>query len=575
MLDLLVAADAAADTPERRQLLDGLLEGNEREMRRALESDVDHGELLADDFFYAFLGLAGLHGDWEIWRLLQEYGYSFATEVKPPPSSNALGAERGAHPMSLAGWLAQFAPIERLKELQEEGLLDPWGPALRVGNGHKTERLSAAELGMLTGSAAHFQYWMDVWRAHGAIEQPLCGPLLPVGLRVAVGMNGLSAQNASKAQGSAVCPGHWPEADELMRRTEAMVEAWTQIHYPATDESERWLAMNRRPPSQKDAQATLDLIVRWQCERTPNPFEKAVEHHALEEESFPWLQALLAHGVPLSRPTHADPMALAHGLALKQDLAQYPPLLACWKIFVERARKECPAALKAFLADPVLPSEKPPGQAQPAVFWAVKRDQTDGVNLFLEWGTPTNIVDAQGKFLGRALLEAMLQDTMGSERRFQAFQSWLEHASAEEKTELWSGPPCQIEPTPGKTENHPQFPEEILIDQDRSKHLVVLLDHGLPLVRPGQWPLGHSILRGASKARFMDSHLWEKFRSRAEADGDSGIPAAVLQEDADSVHHRFRNEEGEAWANLRQQWLDQKLNSSQSGRPSRKARPRL
>ena len=124
MLDLLIAAQQAAYTEGRQMMLNGILDYQDRDLQRAFEM-FDHSELLGDDFYWCFMGLAGLHGDRAAWRTLGDYGYSMESEISlPPDEDEPVGLSVKGTPLGC--WLAQFAPPERLDFLQEEKLLDPW-----------------------------------------------------------------------------------------------------------------------------------------------------------------------------------------------------------------------------------------------------------------------------------------------------------------------------------------------------------------------------------------------------------------------------------------------------------------
>jgi hypothetical protein len=159
MLDLLQNAHKAATSEGRRQLLDGLLDENERTVRRALEEDCDHGELLADEFFTPFIGLAAGLGSRDVWNVLSDYGYSFNSGVRDD-RDDVRGGDSG---MTLAQWCCGFLEPERLDQLIGWRLLKPF--ECGVGN-----KLCPAESGMLSGSAELFDYWVREWLINEVLE---------------------------------------------------------------------------------------------------------------------------------------------------------------------------------------------------------------------------------------------------------------------------------------------------------------------------------------------------------------------------------------------------------------------
>ena len=578
MLDLLIAADAAANTPERRQLLDGLLDENDREVARALESGVCHSELLGQDFFWCFMGLAGLHGDRSVWRVLGDYGYSFATEIIPPLEEESASSSPG-RPMSLASWLAQFAPLERLKELEESHAIDPWAPDFKVGSGLNWNWLSPGEVGMIAGTSAHFDHWLDRWdrreQAQVKAQELFRGQSpdrvsVPIALRMIVGMQRLHETPTAEPSSSL---GPRPAVEELTRRGEALIQTWLRIHYPAENETARWAALNCAPPFEwkENVQEALKWIARWQAAQTPEPFASPVEETALTDKNWYWVRALLAAGVPLSRPNHAFAMGLPHALAVGHacDAEEGNGCPEAAQAFVERARQECPIALDAFFSAPM--RLEPSLSAQPPIFWALAIDNQGAVGRLLKWGQPLDVKIGKGVSLGKALVEKAVAEGSSPQQahRCLSLLEWLKRASVDQKNALWAADPSQVSRTGGKRE---EFPERVLLKQERTHGLVLLLEHGVPLGRPGELPLGHAILKLGEATNFWDRDLWVAFAQRALHEGHSCVPKRLLKQEPDQWAQAFVNNPARAWAEINREWMEEQV--AESPGVSR-ARPRI
>lgn len=587
MLDLLIAATEAAHTEERRMMLDGILDIQDRDLQRALESGVDHGDLLDDDFFWCFMGLAGLHAGRAAWRTLMDYGYNLDTEITPPPGAGADSLGRTPKGTPLGCWLAQIAPTERLDYLQEEGLLKPWRPAYNVGD----KQLSAGEMGMLIGSAEHFDYWFPQWKEHLANEwkerqekrrdkaAPLI-PTVPTVARVALGMLAWEQQQ-SPSSGPNAYPHHWPQADEVKRRTDAILEAWGETCYPAANEEKRLLAMTRFPPRvwSRQEHGVIEALLRWQVPRVRDPFQHPLEVEALQQSNHMWLAGLLKNGAPLDRTHKGNPMHLAKALAVQHALAPNgndSPVREA-TLFVERAQKEDPKALNAFLTAWV---SKPGSRAaaQPAIFLALADGKWDSVKRLLAWGVPTGTVDAKGKPLGEHLMAAFLancddQDSVKS--TFQNLKAWMSKATDSEKEALMVSTEKYRTSEAFNSRKRKELPEFVLLERGEEKALAWLIEQGLPIDRRNEegMALGWAMLFQAGKNRHLEATLWQAFRNKAAATGGKQIPDTYLNRDLGSLIEEFKKNPGLALTTLKACWLDSRWEAGNV--PTSRSRPRM
>lgn len=574
MLDLLLAAIQAADTEERRWMLDGLLENQDRDLQRAFESGVDHGELLDDDFFWCFMGLAGLHGDRAAWRVLRDYGYGMDTLITPPPEDDGfVGLPAQGTPLGV--WLAQFAPIERLQYLQEEGLLHPWKTTTRVADQH----LSAGEMGMLTGSKEHFDYWVAQWKEHAAQEwkdrQRRGNPAvsLPSFLGLAHGMLTWSQQAPSEQLES--YPNHWPKTVEMERRIDAVLQAWSELHYPGLDEEKRLETLLRKPPMCFHAEAgAIDGFLRWQLARIDRPFDQPLEDLALGEASEAWLVGLLNHGLPLKRPQSKHPTALASQLAWRHASTAGSDKrgMAC-RIFVERAQEEDPEALEAFLTQPISRSTKTPGE--PAVFAALDHKNWDAVGRLLDWAIPTGLCDGEGKNLGERLLGAYVRNCdngTAAAKTFKNFQAWTNRASDEEKALAFGD--SQTYPVKENSRKK-DLPEFVLLENGKAKPLAWLIQNGLPIDRRDRndMALGWVMLHRAGEHGLLDSTLWSAFRDKALKDQDRQLPDRYLHSEPEQLVKEFKTNPDLALRTLKAGWLDSRWEASNL--PASRPKPRM
>ena len=586
MLDLLIAATEAAHTQERRMMLDGILDNQDRDLQRALESGVDHGELLDDDFFWCFMGLAGLHAGRAAWRTLMDYGYDMDTEITPPPEAEGDGLGRAAKGTPLGCWMAQIAPTDRLTFLQEQGWLKPWRAAFSVGD----KRLSAGEMGMLTGSPEHFDYWFPQWEEHlkGEWAERLrrrSDPTLalsvtvPTVAGVLLGMGSWSQQPPSERPQH--YPDHWPNADEVQRRTDAVLIAWRNLHYPAASEEKQLLAMCKRPPQtwSRQERGVLEGFLSWQLPRVEAPFNHPLEIQAIEQNDYAWLEGLLKNGAPLTRTSSPEPNGLAKALALQHALApngnDSPVREAV--LFVERAKKESPEALEAFLTAPV---KKPGarGAGQPAIFLALAEKKWASVEQLLEWGVPTGLVDAQGKTLGEHLMAAFLSngdDSDSAKPTFQNLKTWVSRASAEERQALMEATDKHVVSNEPNRRKRYDLPEFVLLERGQEKALAWLIEQGLPIDRRNAegMALGWTMLQYAGENRRLEPRLWQAFRNKALATGDKQIPDTYLNRDLDSLVTEFKQNPGLALTTLKACWLDSRWEGSTV--PPSRSRPRM
>lgn len=585
MLDLLIAATEAAHTEERRMMLDGILDNQDRNLQRALESGVDHADLLDDDFFWCFMGLAGLHAGRSAWRTLMDYGYNMDTLITPPPEADADFIGRTAKGTPLGCWMAQIAPLERLDFLLEQGWIKPWRPAFDVAD----KQVSAGEMGMLTGSADHFDYWFPQWEEHMTQEwnerlkkrRDKTIPAIPSVPTVAGILLGMASWGQKPASGGAQgYPDHWPKMDEVKRRTDAILNAWCDLCYPAANEEKRLLVMAKRPPQMwsRQERGVIEGFLGWQLSRVRDPFKHPLEIQALQQTDYAWLAGLLKNGAPLSRAEADDPMRLAKTLAVQHALASNgkdSPVREA-TLFVERAQRENPEALKTFLTAAVSkPSSR--GPVQPAVFLALAEGKWASVKQLLGWGVPTDLVDAKGNTLGQHLLAAFLSHCDDRDSRtatWENLKSWMEKASAPEKSAVMNSTDRHVISYSWDRKKRFDLPEFVLLDRGEEKALAWLIEQGLPIDRRNGegMALGWCLLQKAGENRCLDAKLWQAFRNKAIETGNQQIPATYLNRNLDELINEFKNNPDLALTTLKASWLDSRW---EAGKPTSRSKPRM
>lgn len=579
MLDLLLAANDAAHTEGRRLLLDGVLDGGDRYIRQALEDHPDHGELLDDDFFWAFMGLAGVHADRESWRTLRDHGYGMDTSIRLPEADDSQGwLDREG--VSLGGWLAQFADPQRLDELQDWGLLKPWERNDKVGRG----KVGAGELGLATGSQALFDYWLPQWKAQ--LEREATGARaswrkrasrsVPDLCKLAIGMEAWDRQNDPRQP----YPSNWPSGPALSARVDALLETWLSAAYPDVSARDRLAAMGEDPPNSWDethAGRSLDRVLAWQMTQSPNGTDLPLEILAADNDEIRWLAALLRAGFPLSRPQAERPFALAERLALAHAQASngegspVPEVAA----FVAQARKRDPAALDAFFGHVVPATGKRP--ARRAIFHALHNGPPAGVARLLEWGQSAETVDVDGTPLGVALLQDLVKRLDAPERAIQNLKAWLKRADPAHATAILADDrPYERPKGSSRAPAEPALLEFILLEGDADEALALLVAQGFPLRRQDgqQRSLGWSILAKAADGRGINARLWDAYRARAAGLSDQQIPPSYFHRTAKDLEQELEANPSLAMATLAAARLDERLAAPQPEDAARR-RPRM
>lgn len=574
MLDLLLAADRAATTPERQDLLEGVMQNDDRLVRRAMESTADHGDLLGDDFFWAFMGLAMNQGSAAVWRVLGDWGYSLQSQVRTPPQDGPSSAT------TLGCWGATFVPVDRLDWLEKRGWFDPGSTVHEVGNGHA--RLNAMEVGMLNGTPEHFDHWLvrwraaqtEVWAKHQRQRGGAPRFFVPAVVVTAMGLERLSEQGRKPVQG-----GEWDTPAEARRRKDALIETWLSVHCPHVPTDRRLEALSRNPPFalREAGREVLTALATWQIEREAAPFEAAVELVALEGEHLDWVYALLQAGAPLDRPTVTlpDGSALAAGLAQAyahrvrhRDEDDVQAAVGC---FLERARTHAPAARAMFFCLPavVASPKNGKGRGRGVVFACLHDHDADGVAQLLAWGCPLDLKDRSGtggllpQRLATALLAAPFLG-LNAEAKAQNWVSWARRAAEEDPGLLpWSWATHGHEPVEFQAHQAGLF---ALLEQ--------MIDHGLPLSRQNRegHRLGWVMLVHAARGGRLDLGAWDAFRERALAQGDPSVDVAYLHQTAPQIEAAFALDPRLALTTLQAQRLDARWNPATA---VPKPRPRL
>lgn len=577
MLDLLIAAQEAAYTEGRQMMLNGVLDYQDRDLQRAFEM-FDHSELLGDDFYWCFMGLAGLHGDRAVWRTLRDYGYSMESEISPPPDEDEpIGLSTKGTPLGC--WLAQFAPPERLDFLQDEKLLDPWHRNYKSGK----EYLCPAEMGLLAGSQEIFDYWMPLWEARerkeakehqrrvSASNTSTLKVLIPTVCKVILGMDQWSREDKPTNP----FPSHWPNGLALEARRDRLMNAWADIHYPAKTPKQRLEAMAKNPPFSHEPgllRGQVAAVTKWQLDQTPSPFDVPLELLALRSEKAErscWLDALLKHGAPLSRPNNDDPFALAHALArlhaLESKGEDYP--LVETRSFVRRARVEDTTAFQAFLEHPILPKSGK-GTPEPAIFMALEKKNWAAAYRLIRWGTPLELRNSKGLDLGSALLHTFVSQLDDpSVHVFTNLIQWLERASPEQQQALLNTDTLYPMPSPGRGKPRPEDShlEFVLLAYGMHDELTNLIKKGLPIDRRNHDNMGLGWLLVASAAqRPLDEKLWATFQTHASAhaNADMLLPFSYRSRTAADLTKEFQNNPNLAQTTLSARMLDSRWSSS-------------
>lgn len=520
MLDLLIAADQAAHTPERRELLEGLLEGQDRQVERAMEADTDHGELLGDDFFWCFMGLAMAQGDRAFWRTVGNWGYDLRSEVRHPDEDSDASLELGV-------WGAAFLPPERLDWLVEKNMLAPFKPVHPIKDAGK---LSAAEYGMLVGSPELFDYWAPQWKEHYQNEEakrrhPEHGFHFPIMLNLLLGYQSWrEAENPLRP-----FPTTGFSAEEIQRRIDTIAECVMAVQYPKAPRTERLMPFLKRPTfAHNGSNVNMQGLVRWLVEQESHPWSHGEMAHVFKNKEWGWLKALLENGAPLNPD---GKQGLAKGLSkaiVTHDANQdwKKETIACVKAFLKRARTEEPTTEHQFFF---------PAGAEPAVMQCIRSGNFRNTRVLFLLGADAESRSLDGKSAGALLLNEWRRPKGARENWGEAWHTWqkilpeekrvpaVENAAAEEQSWLPNELPLDI----------------ALVKKQRWEGVESLVTSGFPLSGPGSHgaSFGHQLLLeiGNKPDLHTMSEAWDAYRRQALAGKTGGMEPQVLQQDIDQL----------------------------------------
>lgn len=535
MLDLLIAARDAAVLPEQMEMLEGILDGQDRSLRDALESEVDHSELFSDDFYWCFMGLAAEFGDASCWQVLSDYGYSMASQIHHPGDKPAESSRL----LSLGGWVASWLPPERLKWLEEEGILDPWPKtALSVGYGLRKEPLSSAEIGLLQGGREQFDYWMDRWEAHEKktlenkrLRFPSCGFHLPTVATVFLGM----ARWESDAGKEVAYPGHFPATEELGYRRDLFIEKMLKIYYPSIRPDCRLVEMSKNPPQTYAKEALGDLCC-WQVARERDPFRNPVEIESAKSGHLDWMVSLITAGAPVNRdPSGLFGSLLAGALVASSNGSGHP--IPAVKFYFKQISKKDPSLIPLFFSHPV-PAVR--GPADKPFFVALRNENWNAVIQLLTWGCPLNLSDR----LGNSLPVVLMREVVGMGRAgtlpplgLESLCLLLKKAEDDREVlgEIWD---YRLPSRKPRDETDPI--EFDLLEKSTTDALSVLgalVSSGCPLTRKDHrgTSFGLALVKKIHAEGTACSEVWKVFSERFKEEGDRSIPLALLNLDARTI----------------------------------------
>jgi len=515
MLDLLLAADQAATTPERRELLDGLLEGQDRCVERAMEADTDHGELLGDDFFWCFMGLAMAQGDSAFWRTMGNWGYDLRSEVRHPEEDSNASLELGV-------WGAAFLPTERLDWLVKKKMLAPFKPVHRIKDAGK---LSAAEYGMLVGSAELFDYWAPQWTENYRNEQAQArqrehGFHLPIMLNLLLGYQSWREAKTPLRP----FPTNGFSAEEIQRRIDVIAECVMALQYPTAPRTERLMPFLKRPTFvNAGSNVNMRGLVRWLVEQESHPWTHGETLYVLRKKEWTWLKALIENKAPLNPDSqYVLATTLAKTVMAFDDQKDWNDKhLACAKAFLQRARSEDPASYNQFFF--------PSGEEQ-AVVQCIKKGRFANVAALFALEAPADIASHEGKTVGALLLNQLRKANGLPYRWKQAWGQWLkaipepdrlahvQRAAAEEQS--WSPKSLPLDIS--------------LVKKHRWEGLEVLVRTGFPLSGPGAHgaSFGHQLLLevGNDPDLAKMAQAWDAYRQKAAKNPSGGLDPEILKQ---------------------------------------------
>lgn len=282
-LSLLKAASNAANTPARLGMLEGLLEGDERQISRTLEEHPEHAELLDDDFFWCYMGLGMMMGSRDFWRAIGDWGYSLNSTVLPPePSDESRALTSKGVEMTLAQWGIRFLPLDRLQWLEDGGLLNLWEQSIVALNG------------MLYNDKSVSDWIQSSWKKEISKGTQEWSRRLPPFELVQIGK---IASLLRDPEYQDAMPG-MRSAEEIQNRYESFCMLYLEIKHPGTmSHNERKKKfLSDLPPARKGERE----LSQWLVGKSPEIFSSSwmVDVLSSKQESWEWAKALWWAGAP-------------------------------------------------------------------------------------------------------------------------------------------------------------------------------------------------------------------------------------------------------------------------------------
>ena len=448
MIDLYPAALQAARTPAQKELLAGLIDGESKFLIRTLEEYPDHSRLLEPSFFWCFMGLAAEHGDRDCWQALQGLGYGGGSEVLFP--SSVEGVPKIS--LTLAGWLSAWLPTERLDDLQRWGVVSPRSSASYLSS----HALNVAEQGLISGNAAHFDYWFPVWVAQEQAENTRRRAKHPV---------------PSVLLGKIV-EAFWdesldPAGQAEQRRRRNLVFGILADHHFSGIEPKDWVAsLAKRLPVQTLHLDRAGLWLRWALEEQkvhPSNPCLAVPPSVLKAR---WAEMLVNAGWPLSSKDATAPFEL--GRTIEQGLLEKTPeWISAGQAFLNRVGFQDPLAQQDFFAPKAASIEPWPVQL-------LEQGNSEAMQRLVTPGFALDLTDAKGRPFDQRVLHAVAQDPHWAS----VFEEWAKVAGPElARQALEQG---------GRLEDDDPFVETGLVSQrpftkKPVQALIQLIESGLPM----------------------------------------------------------------------------------------------
>lgn len=352
MFELFIEARNVATLPAQHAMLEAIIHDDDRALGRLMDEE-DHGELLPDVFFVPLMGLMASQASRDIWRVMGQYGYSMKSLVD----------EEGQ--TSLGEWAAKFLPLDRLNELMEEGLLDPFVKE----NG--TAKLSVCEHGLLGGSDAHFDFWLDVWKTQYAkeFEKEVRYDTefsLP---RIFNTITGMLMWQKNDAHHTSY-PDTFPKKQELERRLDRLVDAMLNARMPSMSLQAQWESVLAAPPScyhkagYTQADVFSSIIKRIETPWKDPDFLEKNKQAIQDNEGL--LFAFLTCGAPIATQYGRQTLPLN----LLNDILADREKEATWDAWLSRAKTDIPLTYEA------LPQELKNGSTSVGQYFSKHKKQS-------------------------------------------------------------------------------------------------------------------------------------------------------------------------------------------------------